>query len=160
MPADPFRRQDVYAGLLLIGLAVFVIVESWRMPRHLQTWPAYAGPGVVTGLLALALLGMATALLVRALRRPGVSPAIFGAEVRRYLAQPATRRLGLMAGLCAAYLMLLGRGLPYHLTTGAYLVVTMLLFGARPWWLVLLVGGVTTAAIALVFNRIFLIPLP
>lgn len=160
MPADPFRRQDIYAGLLLIGLAVFVIVESWRMPRHLQTWPAYAGPGVVTGLLALALLGMAIALLVRALRRPGISVAIPGAEVRRYLAQPGTRRLALMVLLCGAYLLLLGRGVPYHLTTGGYLAATMLLFGARPWWLVLLVGGVTTAAIALVFNRIFLIPLP
>ncbi len=160
MPADPFRRHDIYAGLLLIGLAVFVIVESWRMPRQLQTWPAYAGPGVVTGLLALALLGMAIALVMRALRRPGASAVIPGPEVSRYLAQPATRRLALMAALCAAYLVLLGRGLPYHLTTGAYLVVTMLVFGARPWWLVLLIGGVTTACVALVFNRIFLIPLP
>jgi hypothetical protein len=130
------------------------------MPRHLQTWPAYAGPGIVTGLLGLALLGMALALLVRALRRPGVSAAIPLAEARRYLVHPSTRRLALMVVLSGAYLALLGRGLPYHLTTGGYLAATMLLFGARPWWLVLLVGGVTTAAIALIFNRIFLIPLP
>jgi len=154
------RRQDFYAGLILCIVCLVIIVESWRMPRDLQGWPWYAGPGMVTGLLALGLLGMAIALLVRAYRRPGAGVMVPLGEVRVYLGDPQTRRLGLMALLCLGYLLTLGRGIPYYLTTGIYLVLTMALFRAATWWVILLTGGIATAAISLVFNRIFLIPLP
>jgi hypothetical protein len=157
---DKFRRQDAYAGLLLCAVSLFVIVESWRMPRRLQDWPSYAGPGVVTGLLGLALLGLAASLLVRALRRAGAGLRISRLEARRYLAAPETARLVVMAGLCTAYLVFLGRGLPYALTTTGFLVVAMLAFRAAAWWVVLLVSAATALAIAVVFNRVFLIPLP
>jgi Tripartite tricarboxylate transporter TctB family len=137
-----------------------VLVESWRMPRRLQDWPAYAGPGVVTGLLGVGLLGMALALVIRAGRRSGVSLTVPMDAVWRYLRDPHTGRLALMALLCLGYLLALGRGLPYTLVTGTYLVVTMLLFRAAPGWAVLLISAAATAGIAVVFNRIFLIPLP
>lgn len=155
-----FRRQDLYAGVILVAISLLVIVESWRMPRDLQNWPAYASPGVVTGLLALGLLGMALVLIVRALRRPGAAAVVSMAEIRRYLATPETGRLGVVVLLCTAYLLSLGRGLPYELTTGGFLLVTMLLFRAARWWVLLVVSTATAVAIALVFNRIFLVPLP
>ncbi len=155
-----FRRQDFYAGLILCIVCLVIIVESWRMPRDLQGWPWYAGPGMVTGLLGLGLLSMAIALLVRAYRRAGASSLIPSGEAWAYLNDPQTRRLGLMALLCLAYLLALGRGIPYYTTTGVYLVLTMALFRAASWWVILLTSGVATAAISLVFNRIFLIPLP
>jgi hypothetical protein len=155
-----FRRQDFCAGLLLAALALFVLLECWRMPRLILGWPAYAGPGVVPGLLALGLLGMAVALLVRSVRRPGGPLAISTAEVRAYLTVPETRRFALMVGLAALYLLSLGRGLPYYLTTGSFLVVTMAVFRAARWWVILLVGGAAAAAIGIVFNEVFLVPLP
>jgi hypothetical protein len=155
-----FRRQDLYAGLILCVVSLGVMVESWRMPRDLQGWPAYAGPGMVTGLLGLGLLIMAVTLCVRAWVRSGAGLAIPWPEVKRYLALPGTRRLGLMFLLCFGYLLALGRGIPYYLTTGIYLVLTMLLFRATSWWAILLISGVATAAISIVFNRVFLIPLP
>src|SRR5512136_2725459 len=92
----PFRRQDIYAAIILIVFSLFIIVGSWHMPRDLLGFPAFAGPGVVTGLLGLGLLAMAVALLVRALRRSGARMAISRAEVRAYLDHPQTRRLGLV----------------------------------------------------------------
>jgi hypothetical protein len=65
-----------------------------------------------------------------------------------------------MCLLSAGYLLILGRGIPYTLTTGGYLILTMLLFRATAWWAILVISGAATAAIAFVFNRIFLIPLP
>jgi hypothetical protein len=65
-----------------------------------------------------------------------------------------------MCLLSAVYLLILGRGIPYAFTTGSYLILTMLLFRATAWWAILVISIVTTAAIAFVFNRIFLIPLP
>lgn len=158
--AYELRRQDFYTGLILSVVSLGVIVESWRMPRDLQGWPWYAGPGMVTGLLGLGLLGMAIALLVRAYRRAGAGLLAPLEEIRAYVSDPQTRRLGLMGLLCLGYLLSLGRGIPYYITTGTYLVLTMALFRAASWWVILLTSGLATAAISLVFNRVFLIPLP
>ena len=156
----PFRRQDTYAAIILIAFSLFIIVGSWGMPRDLLGFPAYAGPGVVTGLLGLGLLGMAVVLLVRALRRPGARLAISRADVHAYLANPQSRRLGLVLLISSAYLLSLGRGIPYYITTGTYLIMTMAVFRAASWWVILLVSGLATAALAIVFNMIFLVPLP
>lgn len=156
----PLRRQDICAAVLLIAFALFIIVGSWRMPREMLGFPAYAGPGVVTGLLGLGLLGMAVALLVRALRRPGKPVRIPRADVQAYFARPETRRLALVLLLCSAYLLSLGRGIPYYITTGGFLVLTMAVFRAASWWMIALVAGLATAGLAIVFHHIFLVPLP
>jgi hypothetical protein len=146
--------------LILTTVSLGVIGESWRMPRDLQGWPAYAGPGVVTGLLGLGLLIMATALTVRSVRRPGPPLAITGEDAWTYLTDPGTRRLGLMFGLSVLYCLLLGQNLPYWLTTTGYLAVSMWLFRAAPWWQILVISTGTSLAVAFVFGRIFAIPLP
>lgn len=154
------RRQDFFTGLILSALSLGVIVESWRMPRDLQGWPAYAGPGVVTGILGLGLLIMGLALTARSVRRPGATLGITGDDVQAYLTDVGTRRLGLMFGLSILYCLLLGRNIPYWLTTGGYLLAVMFVFRAGPWWQILLISAGTSAAVAYVFNRIFAIPLP
>ena len=154
------RRQDFYAGLIFCVVSLGIVAECWRMPRDLQGWPAYAGPGVVTGLLGVGLFGMGLALTLRSVRRTGCALGITGADVRAYLADVGTRRLGLMLGCSVVYCLLLGRDLPYWLTTGGYLVAVMFVFQAGPWWQILLISAGSTAAVAYVFNRIFAIPLP
>jgi hypothetical protein len=158
--AYELRRQDFYTGLILSALSLGVIVESWRMPRDLQDWPAYAGPGMVTGILGFGLLIMGLVLTVRSVSRPGAPIGITGDDVQGYLTDIETRRLGLMFGLSVLYCLLLGRGIPYWLTTGGYLVVVMAVFRAGPWWQILLISMGTSLAVAYVFNRIFAIPLP
>jgi len=158
--AYELRRQDFYAGLIFCVVSLGIVAECWRMPRDLQGWPAYAGPGVVTGLLGVGLFGMGLALTLRSVRRTGSALGITGADVRSYLTDVGTRRLGLMLGCSVVYCLLLGRGLPYWLTTGGYLAAVMFAFRAGPWWQILLISAGSTAAVAYVFNRIFAIPLP
>jgi hypothetical protein len=154
------RRQDFYTGLILCAVSLGVVAECWRMPRDLQGWPAYASPGVVTGLLGLGLFGMGLALTLRSVRRGGATLRIGAGDVRAYLADVGTRRLALMLGLSVLYCLLLGQRLPYWLTTGGYLVAVMLTFRAGPWWWILLISAATTATVAYVFSRVFAIPLP
>jgi len=154
------RRQDFYCGLVIVAVSLLVLVESWRMPRDLQGWPAYASPGVVTGLLGLGLLVMGAALTLRSVRRAGASLGIGRGDIRASLTDTGTRRLGLMLGLSLAYCLLLGRQIPYWLTTAGYLAVTMFIFRAAPWWQILLVSAGTAAGVAYVFGRVFAIPLP
>jgi hypothetical protein len=157
---DEFRRQDFYTGLILCVVSLGIVAECWRMPRDLQGWPVYASPGVVTGLLGLGLFGMGLALTLRSARRGAAALRIGRGDVRAYMADVGTRRLGLMLGLSVLYCLLLGRGLPYWLTTGVYLLAVMLTFRAGPWWRILLVSAATTATVAYVFSRVFAIPLP
>lgn len=157
---DEFRRQDFYTGLILCVVSLGIVAECWRMPRDLQGWPAYASPGVVTGLLGLGLFGMGLALTLRSARRVGAPLRIGRGDVRAYMTDVGTRRLGLMLGLSVVYCLLLGRGLPYWLTTGVYLLAVMLTFRAGPRWRILLISATTAATVAYVFSRVFAIPLP
>jgi putative tricarboxylic transport membrane protein len=155
-----FRRQDFYTGLILSAVSLGVITESWRMPRTLQGWPAYAGPGVVPGMLGLGLLVMALALTVRSVRGAGSPLEIHQRDAWAYLSDTGTKRLGLMLGLSAFYCLFLGHGFPYWMTTGAYLLLVMVVFRAGPWWQILLIAASATGAITFTFGRIFAVPLP
>ena len=155
-----FRRPDFYTGVILCVVSLGIVAECWRMPRDLQGWPAYASPGVVTGLLGLGLFGMGLALTLRSVGRTGGPLAICGTDVRMYLADVGTRRLALMLGISVAYCLLLGRGIPYWLTTGGYLLAVMCVFRAGPLWQIVLISAASTAAVTYVFNRVFAIPLP
>ena len=155
-----FRRQDFYAGLIVIGVSLFVMVESWRMPRHLQDWPAYAAPGMVTGLLGLGLLIMGIILTLRSVRRQGSPLAFKRADVVAYLTDPKTRRLGLMFALSLLYCIFLGRRLPYMVVTGVYLALVMITFRGIGPIKALIISAMVAVAVAVVFNRLFLVPLP
>jgi hypothetical protein len=155
-----FRRQDFYAGLIIIGVSLFVMVESWRMPRHLQDWPAYAAPGMVTGILGLGLLIMGIILTFRSVRRQGLPLAFKGADIIAYLTDPKTRRLGLMFALSLIYCLFLGRRLPYFVVTTIYLALVMITFRGIGPIKALIISLMVAIGVAVVFNRLFLVPLP
>jgi len=155
-----FRRQDFYVGLIIIGVSLFVMVESWRMPRHLQDWPAYAAPGMVTGILGLGLLIMGIILTIRSVRRQGLPLAFKRADIVAYLADPKTRRLGLMFALSLIYCIFLGRRLPYIVVTAVYLALVMITFRGIGPIKALIISLMVAIGVAVVFNRLFLVPLP
>ena len=160
MPAD--RRGDLWFSLLLCALALFVVVESWRMPRleNLGVHPMSA-PGLTPGLIGLVLLVLGLLLLVRSLRARG------GATGAAPAVAPGTGRRALLAVLlCLVYAVgLLGR-LPFVWATGLFVFGFVVAFGferERPWRTL---GGAaamavaTAIAVTLLFERLFLVRLP
>jgi len=160
------RRQDFYTGLIIIAISLFVMVESWRMPRHIQDWAAYAAPGMVTGLLGLGFLAMGIILTIRSTRREGAPLAFKRSDISAYLSDPKTHHLGLMFALSIIYCLFLGRRLPYTVVTTIYLFTVMLVFrdpGPIKFFAIfkfLIISFATAAGVAFVFNRLFLVPLP
>ena len=160
MPAD--RRHDLWFSALLVVLSPGIVVESWRMPRlaHLGVHPMSA-PGLTPGLLGLVLLALALALLLRSLRQRQVAT---GAAEE---AEPgALSRTLVTLGLCLAYALGLVGRVPFWLATGLFVLAFVGWFGferarpARSLTVAAVMAVATSAAVTLLFQRVFLVRLP
>ena len=155
-------RVDLVFSLLLLGFAALLGRESWRMPRFEEfDESGLSAPGIVPGMLALALALFAVLLLGQAiarLRAAGEAPPWTGA-----------RRVAGCIALLLGYVLLVGR-VHFALATAVFVIAFIILFArtrpdyagrARRWWITALIAGPATAgAVVLVFQELFLVRLP
>ena len=160
-------RQAI--GWALLGLAV--LVGSIRMDRlESQNINPYTVPGLLPGLLGIAMLFLAALLGWRAVRAGALSP---GAAVHRRIDRAIATRIALVIGLCVAFgVGLVGHGLPFWLAAAIYVSVAILAFeqprraqegrsiSMRDILFALAVGLGAGAVITLVFQVLFLVRLP
>ena len=155
---------DRIGGPLWVVLGAAMAVGAWRLERlQDQGVKWFAAPGLVPGLLGLAIAAAGTALCLRARGQPAPpAGAAWGGEAAR---------IALTLAVCLLYAgVLVGRGLPFALATGLYLFVHigMLQWHERRQAGQLGRGLLQAAAVALgaailvplVFERIFLVRLP
>jgi len=164
-------RADFVTGIALICLSLYVVIESWRMPRleHLKVHPLSV-PGIVPAFIGMVLLLFGTVLVIRSIRRKGHHLGFSYEGFRRILGNPGNQRLLLTAVLCIGYAGLLIGFLPYWLATGLFIFLFMILFeweremnvARRRKCLIsaALIAILSSAAITLVFERLFLVALP
>jgi putative tricarboxylic transport membrane protein len=162
-------KADFVTGLVLFALGGATLVESLRMPRfeELNVNP-YTAPGLVPGVLGLVLLVLGAVLFVRAARaggwRLGTSSAV------AHSADPGVYRLALCVALCLGYAAGLVGRLPFWLATFLFVAAFVALFewpraasrADRRHRLIfaVLFAAIVSAAVTLVFQRIFLVRLP
>jgi len=164
-------RADFLTGIVLILGSLYVIFESWRMPRmeHLGAHPLSV-PGVVPGFLAAILILFGGVLVIRSVLAGGHRLRISASGAREVLARPGNQRLLLTAVLTIGYAgVLIGR-VPYALATGLFIFAFILLFewekGLPPARTARLVGFAAVLAVAVTvlvsysFERLFLVTLP
>jgi hypothetical protein len=164
-------RADFLTGIALICLSLYVIIESWRMPRleHLKVHPLSV-PGIVPAFIGMVLLIFGTVLVIRSIRRGGHRLGFSYGGFRRMLSNPGNQRLLLTAILCIGYAGFLIGTLPYWLATGLFVFLFIILFewergmnvARRKKCLIsaALIAILSSAAITLVFERLFLVALP
>jgi hypothetical protein len=143
-------------GWALFGAAV--LVASWRMDRleslNINPWSA---PGLMPGVLGalMMLFGLALALRPRGAAQPE--------------AAGSWRRTALALVLCFVFAAgLLGRGLPFWLTSAAFMFVAILAFRVTDgeplrWRIAASSGAIAILAaviISYVFQDLFLVRLP
>lgn len=164
MTERPSARADTIWALIWIVFGAAVFYGSWTMDRlqalHINP---YTAPGLVPGALGVGLIVLGAVLLVRSLRTDDA-----GSTTPAPLITP---RLLIAAALCVAYgVGLVGRGLPFWLTTILFVFVSIFVFRwsehraggtlGRGAATALLCAAGAAAGITLVFQEIFLVRLP
>jgi len=164
-------KADFLTGLFLILLSLYVLFESWRMPRleHLQVHPLSV-PGIVPAFLAVVLIVFGGILVIRSVRAGGHRLGLTWAKARAGLSTPGNQRLLVTAILSIGYAGFLVGTIPYWLATGLFVLLFVVIFEwkrgltASGYAKLALVAGilavVISAAVTCVFERIFLVTLP
>src|SRR5690349_4880923 len=152
-------------------LGLLVLIGSIRMDRlESQHINPYTIPGLLPGLLGIAMLLLALLLASRAVRQGALTAA---AAHRRPLDPAQMKRIAIVIGLCVAFAVgLVGHGLPFWLAATIYVTVAILVFdqprraeagrplAARDVLSALAVGLGAGGMITLVFQVLFLVRLP
>lgn len=165
------KKADYLTGLALILLSLYVLVESWRMPRleHLQAHPLSA-PGIVPAFLAVVLLVFGLILVVRSVRAGGHRFSLSREGIRKTLADPGNRRLLITALLTFVYAGILVGHTPYTLVTGMFVFVFVVIFEwrrdmsrremGRMGLAAAILAVVFSLAVSYTFEKLFLVTLP
>ncbi len=183
-------RADLIGGLLWLALGIIITVMSWRMDRlQAQHVNPYTVPGLVPGLLGLAMLVLGTLMAVRGWRagaRLAVSSMVSQAAATSAQAQPAEPtpeqaqahrairvRIATVLGLCLLFGGgLVGHGLPFWAAAALFVTAAVLILqGAsrkaagvglslRTVLIAAVIGLGAGALVTLVFQEFFLVHLP
>jgi len=164
-------KADFLTGLALVLMSVFVLIESWSMPRleHLKAHPL-STPGIVPAFLAVVLLVFGLVLVMRSIKAGGHRLGLSRQGIRRVLSEPGNQRLLMTAALTIGYAGVLVGRTPYWLATGLFIFLFVTAFesrrgmSAREFWRMGLASGIlavtVTTAVSWVFERLFLVTLP
>jgi putative tricarboxylic transport membrane protein len=168
---DHARRNaaDLVSGIVLVLLGLAVLYGSWTMPRLEERGVhPLTVPGLVPGLLALALLACGAMLAAGAWRGGNLRAGL--AALAALAASPQAGRVATALALVLVYTLGLVGWLPFWLATAlfvlAFIVAFELLLVAKRPPLARTLGWAAAVALAagvgavLVFERGFLVRLP
>ena len=153
----PLRKAgaDFLAGLVIFLVSLYVLIASLRMPYYGDAG-ALSSPGLTPGLIALFMLALSGALMLRSRR--------FRLPFTLTAPSLETRRVLIVFGLVFVYVLVMPL-IGYALATFLMLFAFQTIFTRKRdlRFLLIWAGGlslVLTAALYYVFGQIFLIPLP
>jgi len=166
-PASP--RSDFVAALIWIAFGIAVAIGSWRMDRlQNQDVNPYTVPGLLPGLLGIALTFFGVLLLFRAWGQGALDPNVPHAAP---MSAAGRRRLVIVLGLCLTFgIGLVGHGLPFWLAAAVFVATTISILQypqrradhqvVRGILTAVAIGLGAGLAITLVFQEFFLVRLP
>ena len=165
------KKADFLTGLALIALSLYVLMESWRMPRleHLQVHPLSV-PGIVPAFLAVVLFIFGLILVGRSVKAGGHRLGLNRENMKKIFSDPGIQRLQLTTVLTVAYAGILVGRIPYWLATGLFIFAFVAVFEWRRGMqakergrigvVAAILAVIVTAAVSYTFERLFLVTLP
>jgi len=169
-PVHAAARSDFIGALLWMAFGIAVTIGSWNMDRlENQDINPYTVPGLVPGLLGVAVVFFSLLMLVRAWRQGALAPT--GGSVEKPGSATQGKRFAIVLALCLILdVVLLGHGLPFWAAAALYVAATIsiLQYPQRKANGQVLRGLIVAAAtgiaagviITLVFQNFFLVRLP
>lgn len=164
-------RSDLKDAAAWVALGIAVLAGSLTMDRlESQNINPLTVPGLLPGLLGIAMVLLGGALGVRSLRRGALAQANPPATADQ---REERRRVWIAIALCAGYgVVLVGHGIPFWLASAIYVVASILVFqrisrdptqrrlSAFAWGKAIAIGLGASAATWVVFELVFLVRLP
>ena len=156
-------------GWVVLGFAV--VIGSITMDRlEQQNINPVTVPGLLPGLLGLAMLLLGAILGLRSWRRGALTQA---RPVATAHDREQRKRVWIAIALCVGYgVVLVGHGLPFWVASWIFVTAAVLIFQrisadvaerrltARSWIKALVIGGCAAVITWLVFEKLFLVRLP
>jgi hypothetical protein len=123
-PTEVGPRSDFIAALGWMALGAAILIGSWTMDRlKNQDVNPYTVPGLLPGLLGIAMIVLGGALLFRSWRRGALARADSPDPSRAAI---SLRQLWLAIGLCLIFdVVMIGHGLPFWLAAAIFVSVAI-----------------------------------
>jgi uncharacterized membrane protein YhaH (DUF805 family) len=165
------QRSDFLSAIGWMTLGMAILIGSVMMDRlEDQDINPYTIPGLLPGLLGIAMMILGALLAIRSWRAAPFRPA---ATTDTSTTRAGRKRLALVLGLCLAFgVGLVGHGLPFWLTVVVFVTASILSLqyqqgpalkspiGLRQFATATAIGLGAGIAITLIFQDFFLVHLP
>jgi hypothetical protein len=171
MTEQNMKKADFVTSIFWVLFGGYIVFEALSMPTYAQRGQgAFSAPGIVPGFLGsvIALLGLA--MLLRAIVQKDFRLGLTVDKLKVFFSTGSTRRISLTILICALYGMgFIGR-MPYWLATALFIVIFIVAFDwdFKKTFLeqrgeaikIILIAGLTSALVTVVFQNLFLVNLP
>lgn len=147
---------ELLLGLFVTAFALFVIIESARMPNRADIF--VMDPGFVPLITGIVLLGLGLILDIRALKAGGAGQV--GALLRMISTDEESRRFLWILGFIAVYIVGLTGRVPFILATLLFMLGIFIYLKIGPWWKIGLFTVICTALVSVILPELFGMPLP
>ncbi len=167
-PSPP--RRDLAGGGVWAAFGSAVVVLSWQMDRMTQQGATlHTAPGLWPGIVGTLLAALGGVLMLRSWQR--AQRTGWDAAEADDTAYAPRSSFALAAGMFFVYaLLLVGRGLPFWLSTAAFVSAFVFIFRyalrkaagslARGFAVALACGVLTAAVVTVLFEQLFYVRLP
>lgn len=149
------RKADFLTGIFLIILSIFFIIEAFKMPVD-PAYGIYAFPGITPIFLASILLILSIYLVIRS--------KVNLIEILRNMSINKMRNKEfqnlILAGILMLIYVFLLKKIPFYILTFLFIFVFSYIFYRKKPIFLLILSGVVTFAIIMLFSKLFLIPMP
>ena len=164
-------RSDLKDAIGWIAFGIAVLVGSITMDRlEKQNINPVTVPGLLPGLLGIAMILLGGVLGVRSLRRGALAQALPPASAED---RETRKRVWIAIALCCGYgIVLVGHGIPFWIASSIYVTASILVFrrlssepderrlDAKAWLQALVIGVLSSVITWLTFEKLFLVRLP
>lgn len=155
------HRLNLISSILLTILGAAILVGSINIGTESRL-PLHSSPGLMSGMLGVALLLSSLALFRQAIAGDGLRTRAreAGDWIIGVARHPATRSTLVGVGLMVLYTFVLVPLLQFWLATLIFMIALLGYLRATTWYWILAIAGGTVGAIYLLFTTAFNVPLP